>query len=197
MKILYEDERRLLRKNTNKDSLNSESSSDSEEREGPSHRGHDSDAFKTARHPPESVCSNSDADLSIRPFNPDAQIFRPIPDDFDTISLLSNSINSLISLSPTSPNTTHLNSSGGSSSSSGLGTSINLPSWTPNENPLIPTVSSPTVAATGGGGGAVSPNSAAFLNKTISTPVFSPQTFAQTKFGSLKTKHAGRRNQSK
>ncbi len=40
VKILYEDERRLLRKNTNKDSLNSESSSDSEEREGPSsHQG--------------------------------------------------------------------------------------------------------------------------------------------------------------
>lgn len=40
VKILYEDERRLLRKNTNKDSLNSESSSDSEEREGSSsHQG--------------------------------------------------------------------------------------------------------------------------------------------------------------
>ena len=195
MKILYEDERRLLRKNTNKDSLNSESSSDSEEREGPSHRGNGSDAFGTNCNASDSICFHSDADLPIRPFNPDAQIFQPIPDDFDTISLLSNSINSLISLSPTSPNTTHLNSSGGSSTSSGLGTSSNLSSWTPNDNPLVPTVSSPTVAATGGG--AVSPNSAAFLNKTISTPVFSPQTFAQTKFGSLKTKHAGRRNQSK
>ena len=39
MKILYEDERRFLRKNTNKDSLNSESSSDSEEREGASQHG--------------------------------------------------------------------------------------------------------------------------------------------------------------
>ena len=39
VKILYEDERRLLRKNTNKDSLNSESSSDSEEREGASQHG--------------------------------------------------------------------------------------------------------------------------------------------------------------
>ena len=39
VKILYEDERRLLRKNTNKDSLNSESSSDSEEREVPSRHG--------------------------------------------------------------------------------------------------------------------------------------------------------------
>jgi len=38
--MLYEDERRLVRKNTNKDSLNSESSSDSEEREcPPSHQG--------------------------------------------------------------------------------------------------------------------------------------------------------------
>lgn len=36
VKILYEDERRLIRKNTNKDSLNSESSSDSEERDGSS-----------------------------------------------------------------------------------------------------------------------------------------------------------------
>lgn len=36
VKILYEDERRLVRKNTNKDSLNSESSSDSEERDGSS-----------------------------------------------------------------------------------------------------------------------------------------------------------------
>ncbi|CAF1288022.1 unnamed protein product [Rotaria magnacalcarata] len=167
VKILYEDERRLLRKNTNKDSLNSESSSDSEEREGPS--------------------SNQDSDVPIRPFNPDAQIFRPIPDNFDTISLLSNSINSLISLSPTSSNNTNLNSSSGSSSSI-LGTSTNTPSWTSTEPAVVPTLSSPTVAT--------SPNTA-FLNKTISTPVFSPQTFAQTKFGSLKSKHVGKRNQSK
>lgn len=135
----------------------------------------------------------SDVELPIRPFNPDAQIFRPIPDNADTISLLSDSINSLISLSPTSPSTTNLNSSSGSSSS-GLGASTNLSSWTsPTENPLIPTVSSPTVGTPGG----LSPSNAAFLNKTISTPVFSPQTFAQTKFGSLKSKHMGRRNQSK
>ncbi|CAF5020769.1 unnamed protein product, partial [Rotaria socialis] len=133
-----------------KDSLNSESSSDSEEREGPS--------------------SNQDSDVPIRPFNPDAQIFRPIPDNFDTISVLSNSINSLISLSPTSSNNTNLNSSSGSSSSI-LGTSTNAPSWTSTEPAVVPTLSSPTVAT--------SP-STAFLNKTISTPVFSPQTFAQT-----------------
>ena len=129
-----------------------------------------------------------DSDVPIRPFNPDAQIFRPIPDNFDTISLLSNSINSLISLSPTSPNTPNLNSSSGSSSS-GLGASTNLPSWTSNEQPpVIPTVSSPTVGTS---------SNTAFLNKPIATPVFSPQTFAQTKFGSLKSKHAARRNQSK
>ncbi|CAF2871234.1 unnamed protein product [Rotaria sp. Silwood2] len=167
VKILYEDERRLLRKNTNKDSLNSESSSDSEEREGPS--------------------SHQDSDVPIRPFNPDAQIFQPIPDNFDTISLLSNSINSLISLSPTSSNNTNLNSSSGSSSSV-VGTNTTVSSWTSNEHALIPTLSSPTVTNN---------SNTAFLNKTVSTPVFSPQTFAQTKFGSLKSKHAGRRNQSK
>ncbi|CAF0930265.1 unnamed protein product [Adineta ricciae] len=170
VKILYEDERRLVRKSTNKDSLNSESSSDSEEREGP--------------------LSHQDSDLPIRPFNPDAQIFQPIPDNFDTISLLSNSINSLISLSPTSSlasNNQNLNSSSGSSSS-GVGASTTIPAWNTNEHSLTPTVSSPTVGN--------SP-STALLNKTISTPVFSPQTFAQTKFGSLKSKHAGKRSQSK
>ncbi|CAF5125908.1 unnamed protein product, partial [Rotaria socialis] len=80
------------------------------------------------------------------------------------------SINSLISLSPTSSNNTNLNSSSGSSSSI-LGTSTNAPSWTSAEPAVVPTLSSPTVAT--------SP-STAFLNKTISTPVFSPQTFAQT-----------------
>lgn len=129
-----------------------------------------------------------DNDVPIRPFNPDAQIFRPIPDNFDTISLLSDSINSLISLSPTSPNHTNLNSSSGSSSS-GLGASCNLPPWTSNEPVVTPTLSSPTVPT---------PNAnPPFINKTISTPVFSPQTFAQTKFGSLKSKHMGKRNQSK
>ncbi|UJR37296.1 hypothetical protein I4U23_030005 [Adineta vaga] len=176
VKILYEDERRLLRKSTNKDSLNSESSSDSEEREGP--------------------LSHQDSDVPIRPFNPDAQIFQPIPDNFDTISLLSNSINSLISLSPTSSsasNNQNLNSSSGSSSS-GLATATatvtatTTTSWNTNEHSLNPTLSSPTIAT--------SPNTA-ILNKTISTPVFSPQTFAQTKFGSLKSKHAGKRSQSK
>lgn len=173
VKILYEDERRLLRKNTNKDSLNSESSSDSEEREGP---------------------TRQDVDLSIRPFNPEAQIFRPIPENVDTISLLSDSINSLISLSPTSGNSTSLNSSSGSSTS-GNGANSNLTSWTsPVENNLFPTISSPTVSATPT---TTSPSNGPFLNKTFSTPVFSPQTFAQTKFGSLKSKHTGRRNQSK
>ncbi|CAF1452334.1 unnamed protein product, partial [Adineta steineri] len=57
-----------------------------------------------------------------------------------------------------------------------------------NEHSLTPTLSSPTVPTN---------SSTAFTNKTISTPVFSPQTFAQTKFGSLKSKHAGKRNQSK
>jgi hypothetical protein len=128
-----------------------------------------------------------DSDVPIRPFNPDAQIFRPIPDNFDTISLLSNSINSLISLSPTSPNNANLNSSSGSSSS-GLGASTNLSTWTSNEPTVTPTLSSPTTANS---------SNPAFLNKTVSTPVFSPQTFAQTKFGSLKSKHAGKRNQSK
>jgi hypothetical protein len=135
-----------------------------------------------------------DSDVPIRPFNPDAQIFRPIPDNFDTISILSNSINSLISLSPTSPNNTNLNSSSGSSSS-GVGTNTNLSSWTSPEQTLIPTVSSPTIPTSNNGDG-ISSNTA-FINKTVSTPVFSPQTFAQTKFGSLKSKHAGRRNQSK
>ncbi len=128
-----------------------------------------------------------DSDVPIRPFNPDAQIFQPIPDNLDTISLFSNSINSLISLSPTSPNNTNLNSSSGSSSS-GLGASTNLSTWTSNEPSVTPTLSSPTVPTN---------SNPAFITKPISTPVFSPQTFAQTKFGSLKSKHAGKRTQSK
>ena len=182
--MLYEDERRLHRKNTNKDSLNSESSSDSEEREGPSsHQGKNSRLRKRKN----TNLIRIDSDVPIRPFNPDAQIFRPIPDNSDTISLLSNSINSLISLSPTQSNNINLNSSSGSSSS-GLGASTNLSSWTSTEPVLTPTSTSPITATN---------TNPPFINKPITTPVFSPQTFAQTKFGSLKSKHAGRRNQSK
>lgn len=55
VKILYEDERRLLRKSTNKDSLNSESSSDSEEREAPAtHQGKTPCALPLSAHPPSS-----------------------------------------------------------------------------------------------------------------------------------------------
>lgn len=139
--------------------------------------------------------SHLDVDLPVRPFNPDAQIFRPIPDNTETIALLSDSINSLISLSPSS--SSNLNSSSGSSTSStGLPSNTNtnttnqLPQWPSASNDqtnLVPTISSPVI------GTPATP----FLNKTISTPVFSPQTFAQTKFGSLKSKHMGRRNQSK
>ena len=146
------------------------------------------DTKNKTKHHHLSLSLVTDNDVSIRPFNPDAQIFRPIPDNFDTISLLSDSINSLISLSPTSPNQPNLNSSSGSSSS-GLGASGNLSSWTSNEPTITPTLSSPTVPT-------ANPTTP-FINKTISTPVFSPQTFAQTKFGSLKSKHAGKRNQSK
>jgi len=187
VKILYEDERRLIRKNTNKDSLNSESSSDSEERDGSS-LSHPGRKIFIINVFPFIQSNELDTDVATHPFNPDAQIFRPIPDNLDTISLLSNSINSLISLSPTSSNNINLNSSSGSSSS-GLGTSSNLSSWTSNEPLPTPVVASPPTVPT-------QPNPA-FANKTVATPVFSPQTFAQTKFGSLKSKHAGRRNQSK
>ncbi|CAF0733515.1 unnamed protein product [Didymodactylos carnosus] len=194
VKILYEDERRLIRKNkhdtNNKDSLNSESSSDSEDRDG--------------------SIFNKASDILIKPFNLDAQVFRPIVDDENQ---LSTSIGSLISLSPSSPPTVLSSVLASSTGSSSSGSSMNSSSTMNNKcsrspnNLLLPTVSSPTITSSNNNLNTTTPtptppitttnnNNGAFLNKTASTPMFiSPATFAQTKFGSLKSKHASKKCQ--
>ncbi|CAF1008851.1 unnamed protein product [Didymodactylos carnosus] len=160
--------------------VGNESSSDSEERDGSTF--------------------NKGSSISIKPFNLDAQVFRPIIDDDNIIQ---TSISSLINLSPSSPPTVFgsilASSSGSSSSGSSMNSSNNINSKysRSSNNLLLPTVSSPTIGSINNNNTTtLTTNNRAFVNKTPSTPMFiSPATFAQTKFGSLKSKHASKKCQ--